>query len=580
MSQSKVLYTLSDDPKRKEFLDELFEFMVDNATPILRVPIMGRQPLDLYVLYREVLKRGGLLSVIQSKLWREIRDALRLPTTITSAAYTLRVQYWRHLYAYECHKHKLSKPQEVEDAIERNQRDAVAPAAGLDNLNGPDPGMMMPPTHHHNPLLPWYPSMHLDHPSRYIHPAFLGHNAWFGFLRFGSFGSARLGSGPFGSGHSAWFGSGRVSSGRVGSARFVSARVGYFPPYGSFPGFTPQPFGGGGGGGGGGGMGSMPYGFGMMPPLGPLPSMPNAFPGRRGLESGAGPSTSRNSGSFEASSSDDTATTLDRAGSRPARDHNGVSGVRVTNADSSELARDTQRPTNDDDDGDDGASSSGEFRADRDNNTAAAERDDFNFNLARASQRENTASARNTTARAVCHNDNDNDNHSTVERGAARGEAAVERDVATDGGGTAASAADADADSGARPSSADVLDMSLRKRAAANRTSTSDSVPSTSGISSNNDAEDERDGSTAREESRKRPRAEEEEEEEEDVADGDSPPVQANATRRTVFSFDLMGWETGTEDGTLVLRLQINGVRYRGLVNLEPEDDGDAPRVN
>uniref|UniRef100_A0A8C2SZT0 AT-rich interactive domain-containing protein 3 n=1 Tax=Coturnix japonica TaxID=93934 RepID=A0A8C2SZT0_COTJA len=83
------LYELDEDPKRKEFLDDLFSFMQKRGTPVNRIPIMAKQVLDLYMLYRLVTEKGGLVEVINKKIWREITKGLNLPTSITSAAFTL-----------------------------------------------------------------------------------------------------------------------------------------------------------------------------------------------------------------------------------------------------------------------------------------------------------------------------------------------------------------------------------------------------------------------------------------------------------------------------------------------------------
>uniref|UniRef100_A0A672FCR1 AT-rich interactive domain-containing protein 3 n=1 Tax=Salarias fasciatus TaxID=181472 RepID=A0A672FCR1_SALFA len=90
--QFRQLYELDGDPKRKEFLDDLFSFMQKRGTPVNRIPIMAKQVLDLYMLYRLVTEKGGLVEVINKKLWREITKGLNLPTSITSAAFTLRTQ--------------------------------------------------------------------------------------------------------------------------------------------------------------------------------------------------------------------------------------------------------------------------------------------------------------------------------------------------------------------------------------------------------------------------------------------------------------------------------------------------------
>ena len=63
-----------------------------SGTPVNRIPIMAKQVLDLYQLYKLVVEKGGLVEVINKKIWREITKGLNLPSSITSAAFTLRTQ--------------------------------------------------------------------------------------------------------------------------------------------------------------------------------------------------------------------------------------------------------------------------------------------------------------------------------------------------------------------------------------------------------------------------------------------------------------------------------------------------------
>ncbi|XP_036384642.1 AT-rich interactive domain-containing protein 3A-like [Megalops cyprinoides] len=121
--QFKQLYELDGDEKRKEFLDDLFSFMQRRGTPVNRIPIMAKQVLDLYTLYKLVTEKGGLVEVINKKIWREITKGLNLPTSITSAAFTLRTQYVKYLYPYECEKRGLSSPDELQAAIDGNRRE-------------------------------------------------------------------------------------------------------------------------------------------------------------------------------------------------------------------------------------------------------------------------------------------------------------------------------------------------------------------------------------------------------------------------------------------------------------------------
>ncbi|KAG8189633.1 hypothetical protein JTE90_009563 [Oedothorax gibbosus] len=165
--QFKQLYELSDDPRRKEFLDDLFNYMQKRGTPVNRIPIMAKQVLDLYELYRLVVARGGLVEVINKKIWREITKGLNLPSSITSAAFTLRTQYMKYLYPYECIKEKLSTNDELQAAIDGNRRE------GRRSSYGPYPDIVStqppshrnshhPPPNHHSPLGMMPPRHHMN----------------------------------------------------------------------------------------------------------------------------------------------------------------------------------------------------------------------------------------------------------------------------------------------------------------------------------------------------------------------------------------------------------------------------------
>ena len=106
--------------------------MQKRGSPVNRIPIMAKHVLDLYELYRLVVAKGGLVEVINKKLWREITKGLNLPSSITSAAFTLRTQYMKYLYPYECDKLKMSTPQELQSAIDGNRREGRRPVYGFE----------------------------------------------------------------------------------------------------------------------------------------------------------------------------------------------------------------------------------------------------------------------------------------------------------------------------------------------------------------------------------------------------------------------------------------------------------------
>ncbi|KAJ8272274.1 hypothetical protein COCON_G00111330 [Conger conger] len=135
------LYELDLDPNRKEFLDDLFTYMQKRGTPVNRIPIMAKQVLDLYMLYKLVTEKGGLVEVINKKIWREITKGLSLPTSITSAAFTLRTQYMKYLYPYECERMGLSSPGELQAAIDSNRREGRRPSYSTSLFRfSPSPG--------------------------------------------------------------------------------------------------------------------------------------------------------------------------------------------------------------------------------------------------------------------------------------------------------------------------------------------------------------------------------------------------------------------------------------------------------
>ncbi|XP_071965441.1 protein dead ringer homolog [Antedon mediterranea] len=145
--QFKQLYELTDDPARKVFLDKLFLYMQKRGTPVNRIPIMAKQVLDLYELFQLVTSKGGLVEVINKKMWREITKGLNLPSSITSAAFTLRTQYMKYLYPYECETKGLSTPSELQVAIDNNRREgrrSYQPSAYVTHQPHSPPPSMIP----------------------------------------------------------------------------------------------------------------------------------------------------------------------------------------------------------------------------------------------------------------------------------------------------------------------------------------------------------------------------------------------------------------------------------------------------
>ena len=95
------LYDMSDEPERRVFLDKLISYQEERGTPISQCPTISKLPLDLFRLYKAVQERGGFVEVSRAKLWKECTVICNIATS-SSAAYTLRKQYIKHLFPFEC----------------------------------------------------------------------------------------------------------------------------------------------------------------------------------------------------------------------------------------------------------------------------------------------------------------------------------------------------------------------------------------------------------------------------------------------------------------------------------------------
>ena len=63
MADYLKLYEMGNEPGRRAFLDRLFSFLEEKGTPINTMPVISKQPLDLYRLYVCVQEKGGMMEV-------------------------------------------------------------------------------------------------------------------------------------------------------------------------------------------------------------------------------------------------------------------------------------------------------------------------------------------------------------------------------------------------------------------------------------------------------------------------------------------------------------------------------------
>jgi hypothetical protein len=112
MNIDRLKYISDDDEREKSriFRDELLKFNSLHGRENFKVPQIGGKELDLFKLYKEVIRKGGSISVSEKKQWKEIVNALDLPASCTSASFTLRNHYNRCLQAYEAYFNKNQNP--------------------------------------------------------------------------------------------------------------------------------------------------------------------------------------------------------------------------------------------------------------------------------------------------------------------------------------------------------------------------------------------------------------------------------------------------------------------------------------
>ncbi len=110
-------HSLEFNLEKEEFLNDLYQFMHNRGQPITKIPSLGYQELDLYLLYKLVLARGGMDEVTRKQEWKLVYQDLNIPTMSTSASYNTRTNYKKYLYLYElehCDFSDLNRPRDAQ----------------------------------------------------------------------------------------------------------------------------------------------------------------------------------------------------------------------------------------------------------------------------------------------------------------------------------------------------------------------------------------------------------------------------------------------------------------------------------
>lgn len=104
-----------EEAKSKKFLEELTKYYNQQGKESFKYPIVSGKNLDLYKLYKEVIKRGGYQVVFDNKQWKDVVNTLDLPSSCTSASFTVKRHYKKYLLSYEQTFNKTSLEAKLSD---------------------------------------------------------------------------------------------------------------------------------------------------------------------------------------------------------------------------------------------------------------------------------------------------------------------------------------------------------------------------------------------------------------------------------------------------------------------------------
>ena len=106
-----------EETKSKKFHEELTKFYNLQGKESFKYPIVSGKNLDLYKLYNEVIKRGGYQVVFDNKQWKDVVCTLDLPSSCTSASFTVKRHYKKYLLAYEQTYNKTSLDSKLDNKL-------------------------------------------------------------------------------------------------------------------------------------------------------------------------------------------------------------------------------------------------------------------------------------------------------------------------------------------------------------------------------------------------------------------------------------------------------------------------------
>lgn len=90
-----------DAARRRNFIEDLTQFLAELGDRHFKIPIIGGGELDLFLLAKEVMLLGGVRNVVKKRAFRVIAQQLGIPKTCTSAASVMKTAYEKLLFHYE-----------------------------------------------------------------------------------------------------------------------------------------------------------------------------------------------------------------------------------------------------------------------------------------------------------------------------------------------------------------------------------------------------------------------------------------------------------------------------------------------
>ncbi|KAK3733303.1 hypothetical protein RRG08_037095 [Elysia crispata] len=140
-SDLSKLFEMGPEPDRRPFIERVLTFLEESGQPVTSMPVISKTPIDLYKLYFCVRDKGGFEEVTRNKKWRDVCQVVNIGTS-ASAAFTLKKNYIRYLFNYECRFDRggidpapILAQMEAQLAHKREQKSKRAPSPGSTNSN-------------------------------------------------------------------------------------------------------------------------------------------------------------------------------------------------------------------------------------------------------------------------------------------------------------------------------------------------------------------------------------------------------------------------------------------------------------